>query len=1069
MKIILLEHITVKESNNEISLIDKNVQITGTIIGDEKTHNIVGIQAIDSTINNFSDIHLDGKNSIGILSDKSITKKEIKVINNGMISIKGENSCGIFVKNGVQGINNGKIIGKYQELYVDSIKNILDNTGMIAKNGSSVINNKIIEMNSAKIIDNNNNIYSKVIGIKVENGNGENNGTIQINGHGTGISISNNSKAINNGKIIGISKPNFNGSFLNNSIIKGMVGENQSTIINEKNGEILLLNDGQGISISNNSKAINNGKIAITGSENWNYHIIGMEIEDNSNGINNGTITVTGSSENKGMVADLTSSIINNGVIEVESTGGYAYGMDDYSSEQIITKNPLINNGTIKVAASGKVSETIPITAVGISASRDTINNGKIIAKAEQGGEATGIRGYINKTILTNDINGSIFIEGIGQGMLGNLFYNENSPINHIQLKNNGKIIIENNGLVEGNSYGMKNIGGKTINNGSIIMSGEFNKGDADGMNITQGIGINEKNGKIEINSGTDPSAGMFGKNSTLINNGQIKVESKAAAYGMLLHNGGSATNNGTINIMGGEGSCGIIVIDGKAINSKTGVITVSGENVHGIIASGNEATVDNQGVININNLNNAINISNGATMKNTGIIQTIGNFHLDSSTGTYIIGTTSNGEYGQLKGKNITLNGNINVDTSITTSGFKKEYLLQNIVESENIQLGEDFKITSNSLLYDISTCVDTWGNLDGTLIRNNYIISDFSNKKFIQTAKIFDKYFTENEFRNLNSDAKEIISTINTENISSLNSSLKNLTPSLYTNIGRQLLNLSETFKEQSSNTIQSLDKNKFNFSFIGSYKDINSRKEIEGYKSQLSGFIGSFNLKNNLYGSIGYGYSDINYTGEANGNIQTIHLGLDKYINFNSYNIAMSIFTEYNFHENSREIKTFNRKAKSNFDSYSFGSEITLSKIYQNTLTIKPYLGTSIGSYSYKTFSETGANSINATISSQNYTLFEPKLGIYTEKAFKNLKIYSDLVYSYNFGNFNKTQKYTYESFDGKGQLSKDNLENGNTKLLLGLNSTINNITFWGTVGKNFGKTNDFFSQVSLEYKF
>lgn len=69
---------------------------------------------------------------------------------------------------------------------------------------------------------------------------------------------------------------------------------------------------------------------------------------------------------------------------------------------------------------------------------------------------------------------------------------------------------------------------------------------------------------------------------------------------------------------------------------------------------------------------------------------------------------------------------------------------------------------------------------------------------------------------------------------------------------------------------------------------------------------------------------------------------------------------------------------------------------------------------------------------------------------------------MEYSYELGNMNKEQEFSYEGFSRKGKLPKDNLECGTTGLKIGANYEVNNFTLGVSVGNNF-------ANVSLGYKF
>lgn len=1046
-------------------------------------------------------------------------------INNGLITGSGR-ITGIEVKSGSRGENNGtiqleslrqdaEIVVDYGDYFVYLQDEKLGKVrGLRAREKDSiVINNKDIQLSGEAIgmqadskgkAMNNGNIqlvsqniktrgyakggepydwkykevgttYSELIGMFAKTGTIENReiGNISLLGSGYGMRAILNSVGINNGNIlaeakaelwsesVGVNDPD--PTELRPHIWAPIVGmeANESKIVNNK--EITVLNDGQGMKAKNNSTAINNGNIVMMSkisNENgdyidWNYHIIGMELE-NSVGINNGNILITGKAEHKGVSVDGISSFSNKGKIEIETENSFARGIGGS------TENEITNDGIIRVFTNKSNQNTYyrSVNAMGISTDGDIINN-KDIYVATEGGTATGINSIRN---VINNVNGKIVVAG-------------DNPIG-IQASNgrtqeSAKIIsIKNEGLIL--------VNGKT---------GIIPEGDMSGGEIPTGIqafnyagqsnkGLITNNNKIEVES-LDIARGIDSYGNDVVNNGIISVKGIDAEGIRVQAEGAIATNNGTINVYG-KGSFGMYAgMDSTAINSETGIINVSATAEGGMFASGQGAKVINKGTINIANrdgLNEsnkesiALKSSGGGVIENYGTINIDGNLTLNSTnSGRYVIGTNKDGAYGKISAKNVSIDGDIIVSTEITKNGFKNEYTMQNIVDAENISLGDNFNFTSNSLLYDAKAVTDTWGNLDATLIRNNRTLSDFTTGYITSTANIFGKYQTEEMFKTLNEDAKEVVKAIDASSVEAIDRSLNSLTPTIYSNLGRQILETSETFKEQDMVAINSLGENTYNFTFIGEYQDVSSRNNIEGYKGKLTGFVGAMNFGDSIFGTLGYTYNNIDYKENGKGNIQTIHLGFNKFMKYQGVDLKLGLGGEYNFHENKRDIDLVSRRAESDFDSYGVRASGEVSKIFGEKISVKPYLGFDLAHMKYDSFTESNANSLNATVESENYTSVLPKVGLLVGNRFGGLDLFAGIEYSYELGNMDKEQEFSYEGFSGKGNLPKDDLECGTTGVKLGANYGVNNFTLGVSLGKNFGRRDNSFVDFSLGYTF
>lgn len=842
--------------------------------------------------------------------------------------------------------------------------------------------------------------------------------------------------------------------------LTGITAKNSNV---ESHAEITLASEGAiGISGTTDGKRAvytikNNGNISLSGKES-----IGMYAENGVIAENNGVITGSGEGKyqqkNDGtVIKDSIGTIgiraingskgINNK--DIIMAGAYTTGM--YAEEN----STIENNGNIsltsKIVVENEIEGEVYSSERGMRANSNSIaiNNGTITGS----GQITGIDAR-ESSQGTND--GNIELE---------------SDIIAISGENSKTVVSKVRGM-RGRDEGT------TVTNNKIIKLA----GKAVGIEVDRkASGVN--NGSISLiskneeNYGWSEVVGMSADNSKITNNGTIDILN--GGIGMQGINNSSLVNNGTINI-DGENSIGMYAgSNSTAINTEEGVINVGSLAQAGMVADGESALIINKGTINLAQRDGlteetkdsiALQSINGGKIENSGTINIDGDLNLTTGkNSSYVIGTTKDGEYGKISAKTAKLDGNIVVSTQITKSGFKNEYTLQNVVDAEDITLGDNFKFNSDSLLYDATAKTDTWGNLDATLTRNDKTLADYSTDETKENAEVFGKYYTEESCKKLSSDAQSVISAIDTSSKENLNKDLGELKPTIYSNISRQILDTNKFFKEQEKEVINTLGENEYNFAFIGDYKDVDSKGLIEGYTSKASGFIGAINLGNDIFGTIGYSYNDIDYKDNSNGNIQTIHLGLNKMLTYEKFDISLGLNGEYNFNEYNREIEFLNRNAKSDFNSYAIGFSSEISRVFGKESYLKPYLGLDVTYLNYESFKEKNANSLNVAMDSQDYVSVLPKVGIGIGNKFNNLRTFANVEYSYELGNMNKSQTYMFEGFEGKAKLENDNLENTLVTTKVGASYEMNTLSLTGTVGKEFGKRDNTFVTVSLGYKF
>lgn len=696
----------------------------------------------------------------------------------------------------------------------------------------------------------------------------------------------------------------------------------------------------------------------------------------------------------------------------------------------LINNNGVITlNNNIELKDSNGINEN-NYTLIGVEANSgaEIRNLGKL--KIETKGNAIGFNLKNSDLINNGEINISVPKDKLGIG-----------------IKASGDSKVVNNGQISGKG----NVIGIEVSNGAVASN-----------NYSE-----SKRNSIELNSvdGSSVTGMKALSSSTAINNGMININGQG--YGMYADGNSKIQNNGTININGqGYG----MYAKGGSYALNEGVINLSSQANGGMVADGNGSIVENKGTINVDTNSSltkdkVVTAINGGKVLNSGNIIFKDKATIYSVDGLYTIGTSQDGSYGKVVAENIEIDGNVAIDSGISKGSYKDTYILEGVFEGE-VEFGDEYKVVSDSLLYDVNIVQGGNGNYDGKLVRNDKVISDFTGKDYTQTAKLFDKYFSENEYNSLNEAGKNLIDSINIEDENVLKKNIKDLTPTLYANNSRIISEIGDSFKGQREKTILSLEEYDYNFSFIGNIMAVDSEEIIEGYDSQMTGFVGTMKLSDEKYLSLGYGYSDIDYDGDSEGNIHSIHLGVDNYKKYGALNLQYGIGGEYNFHKIDREMRSYNTKGESYFDSYGVKAYGKILKSYKSVVEIEPFISLGLGYYHVDNISEKSNVTIN--VAEEDYLSIEPELGFDIAKKYDTIKLYGGVAYSYELGDMDKRVAYSYEGIVENNEI-KDNQENGLLTTKIGVNFIKNSFTFGVEGGKNFGKRDNSFISGNIGYRF
>ncbi|MGF6907294.1 autotransporter outer membrane beta-barrel domain-containing protein [Fusobacterium sp. PH5-44] len=714
------------------------------------------------------------------------------------------------------------------------------------------------------------------------------------------------------------------------------------------------------------------------------------------------------------------------------------------SNSDIITRGDRDDNQTLTI--SGRIVE-VKGEIEGRISNFTGINtmNSDITNRAEidvNGGNSIGISSE-NSTIKNY---GEIDVEGSNSiGILG---------------KNNSKIYNYNKIEIDENTTGIEVQSNSIVINNGIIQYDIEDDHPLPANSYSVGIKLanstGENNGKIILNSGRNliKLDGVYiGENSQFLNTktGIITVSSTEAGAGMrAVGNNSIGKNEGTINVSG-SGTYGMIASNGGlVINESTGIINVS-SNAAGAMYAGFGSKAINYGTINIDQLNNGnsttIYDTNGQSVPisgmNTsgGVIENYGNINIIGSVtvrSAYSLGTTSAGDFGKLSGETIVLDGEITVSQEITKGSYNDEYYLDRAIVGNEIRLGDNYQLKVDSILYTAQHVLDG-EKLAIKLSKRPAVLSDFVNGPEKETAKILNNYYSAMYYGILDVDGKKVIDSIDVTSKAKLKNNLSDLTPTIYSTVTKQILDIDRTFNEFEQANIDALKEtldHSYVFNLVTQYQDTSDRNDIEGYDSMLVGFIGTKKFSNGIYGSLGYGHTKLDYDSKKDSKINTIFAGIYKRFEMNTFNIDLGVNGEYNFHETEREIGFLNRNVKSKYNSYLIKLDLEISKIYGDKYYFMPYAGIGAGIGKYEDIKEKNGKSVNAKLKSETFSTITPKIG--GKVGIKNgpIHLYASAEYLYEIGDVDKNQKYSISGFSGYGKLPNYDVEGGKGIVAIGI---------------------------------
>ena len=426
---------------------------------------------------------------------------------------------------------------------------------------SSNADTKITVHNSSTIsADNTGSTGNSAVGLYINYGQIENNGTINVEKTGMGTTTGGtgifavNSSDVTNKNIISVGGQNsigiYGASYRNNpSTGTPLINEftdSTGTVLTDQ-GKVNVVND-------------TNGKIELDGANS-----VGIYVEDNSatgqqvKAVNNGEINMTGTA-GTGMAGKNFSIIenANSGTINVEVDNGV--GMFGEGT----LNGTILNSGTINLGASS--SDTTLRT--GMFTKSDTIllnNTGTINAKSNgsSGVKSYGIYNGSNNGIVKLDGNSNIIVGDEGVGVY--------SLSGNVQI-DSGKISVGNNEAV--GVFIERATNGVLGNSTSGAAAGDIEIGDSSYGYVakdTVGQEMNLNNSNVTL--GNNSVYAYTNDTTSVINNASNLTSTKDTTYG--IYSAGEVNNSGTINFEQGIGNVGIYSTNPSQLASNTGTIIV--------------------------------------------------------------------------------------------------------------------------------------------------------------------------------------------------------------------------------------------------------------------------------------------------------------------------------------------------------------------------------------------------------------------------------------------------------------------------------------------------------------
>ena len=726
-------------------------------------------------------------------------------------------------------------------------------------------------------------------------------------------------------------------------------------------------------------------------------------------------------------------------------------------------------------------------------------------------GNATFNTTYYSGTLPTNGtliINGTKEwrgrINGTVYGSDGSLIKNyvfRDSSYNYGTI--NGEVIFNNNsynwGTINGNATfnttyysGTLPTNGTLIINGTKYWTGEINGTvyGSDGSLIKNYVFMDSSynygtiNGEVIFNDSSYNSYGTINGNITFNNNSYN-------SYGTL--NGNVIFNTpvpitGTINggtISGDFSTTGITINSGTVFSKISGIgsLTKSGNSTL-ILNNANSysgGTFINEGTLQVNHTQalGLGDVINNATLDIGSTAVTINGNYIQNANSTLKV-TIADNSYGKITATNQYpfVNENSTLILNITTAiAHNSTYTIIDGKEGGN-SVGKINNIFSDSSMY---TFVATGGEDLILLVLHKRTYSSIASGYAAPVGSILDKIITENPtgdmasvldtLDSLTSDT-EVALAIETM-IPPLDRGVLELSLSSLNNFVGISLSRTETasrfFISEAPSLIQGVssgdETKKETLSKViwaknyGSYLNQDKRKGIPGYTTWTSGMATGidhlFNENFILGLSLGYGYGQINSkANSATTAMNSLQAGV--YFNFPAsdsdyfFNSAVSFAWNWYNGKRSIDIGNLHRVAQSDYEAQQSGIylEYGYSFHHPKKLKLSPFVCLQYNYLHIEDYQETGADSLNLEVETQQYNFLQSGLGLKLNYPFKskflncNFEFHTKWLYDFIGKEVTLTSRFTGggESFVLKGDSPSRNSFNVGGKILIDLNKNL-----------------------------
>ncbi|MCP1222769.1 autotransporter domain-containing protein [Sebaldella sp. S0638] len=557
---------------NSAVLLDSNSQLVST------DSNVVAL-ALDGVYSGLTNIN-------GIAVNDEATNK-------GIISF-GDDSVGIFVKNGASALNEGTIsLGSYSVgLYGSGAGTEIANTGNISigsnsaglylKDGNKMSNSGNVSGSGDKTVG----LYFSGADVSEVNNTGSimlsGNGSVGIYMNGVQADVVNNAGNITTGDSgVGIFNKNANAAITNAADITGgakAVGlYTDGGTINHLSGDINTGSEGVNVYAVSGTVTLNNGILNADDVEE-----VGIYGKDGANIDNNMEMKIA--QNNYGIILDTGSNLINRNKSTLGESSVLLYSNNGSS---------VFNDTGADITMNGSNSMAFYME-----------NGGDLVNKAD----ITGGSGTANIGIYTKGVN----VDNSGNIKVGDsMIIDAKDP-----AKNFYSVGIYNEKAENFNNTGNIEIGADSI---GVYLQGNTNSGSNSG-NI-----VSNANGAI----------GIYTVTGTLENSGNITLSGEKS-IGIAAALGSKISNSGTITMNGNESTGIYASLNSTIVNEKNGAIYINGNNSTGVQLSGGSKLVNNGKIEIASGIINSLQVREGEglyeipSIINAGVIKVDEKFDLN-------------------------------------------------------------------------------------------------------------------------------------------------------------------------------------------------------------------------------------------------------------------------------------------------------------------------------------------------------------------------------------------------------------------------------------------------------